>query len=444
MRALVVTLSLLGLGCHRETIGSTTARDESCRRCLAQGRTWQGIGEGECTANCDLQDTFCYREACPGPCSRSNCGQCLDEHDCRAAACSWKQSAEARWCAGDTTPCQERRSARVQRDGPALVASMTVERTCAGKTSSEVIELARGLLDDAPSCPAGQLLAEAGQGEAPFVVLTPFEHADALGEVKRALTSLSQKPGVAFARAFVVDCAHPTFLLYGSGTAPQAELLRVEGGPLRASAAAAIAPPAPPDCTEPPRLGKEVWFGRHLSTGIFPGPSRLSRWRLGRTGTTATLVIEELSSPKVNGRATDEQPEPGWICMGSTRWEGSASQSGVFRLHTPTREEPLELRCTMRTLPVAPLAARRVRAPTREECSNSKWNTAARTPMKVLVCSHDGETTFLAAAPGVEHVNYDDECVDPFGAVRAIPPDGGVMTAVKLSERPGAAAPETP
>lgn len=98
MRLILALLSFAA--CHRVTTPVVDARDESCRRCLAQGRTWQGMGDGECTANCELQDTYCYRDACPGSCSRASCGNCLSQSTCQAASCVWNQSNEAMWCAG--------------------------------------------------------------------------------------------------------------------------------------------------------------------------------------------------------------------------------------------------------------------------------------------------------------------------------------------------------
>ncbi|MER2562164.1 MAG: hypothetical protein ABTQ32_15670 [Myxococcaceae bacterium] len=72
------------------------ARLESCRRCLAQGRTWQG--PDACTANCDLQDTFCYRDRCPGACTAAACHDCQTHADCEGAGCRWNQANEAMWC----------------------------------------------------------------------------------------------------------------------------------------------------------------------------------------------------------------------------------------------------------------------------------------------------------------------------------------------------------
>lgn len=74
------------------------ARLESCRTCLSRGRTWQGVRPDECTTNCDLQDTFCYRDHCPGVCTNAACGDCLTRDDCERAACRWNQSNEAMWC----------------------------------------------------------------------------------------------------------------------------------------------------------------------------------------------------------------------------------------------------------------------------------------------------------------------------------------------------------
>ncbi|MBL8936461.1 MAG: hypothetical protein JNM69_18030 [Archangium sp.] len=104
MNERALLLALVVTGCARvpgtALDSASQARLESCRRCLSEGRTWQGPGAGECTANCDLQDTYCYRDHCPGACAKGACGDCLTRDDCERAACRWNQSNEAMWCTG--------------------------------------------------------------------------------------------------------------------------------------------------------------------------------------------------------------------------------------------------------------------------------------------------------------------------------------------------------
>lgn len=91
----IALVLLLLAGCHRVTFPESEEA-EACRRCLAEGRTWQRFGQ--CTANCDLQDASCFRDSCPGPCSPQNCGDCATPAQCEAAACLWKVAGEAMWC----------------------------------------------------------------------------------------------------------------------------------------------------------------------------------------------------------------------------------------------------------------------------------------------------------------------------------------------------------
>lgn len=92
-----IALGLLLLaGCHRVTFPVSEEEAEACRRCLAQGRTWPR--SNQCTANCDLQDGWCFRDSCPGPCSPENCGDCATEAQCQAVACRWRVAGEAMWC----------------------------------------------------------------------------------------------------------------------------------------------------------------------------------------------------------------------------------------------------------------------------------------------------------------------------------------------------------
>jgi len=80
-----------------------------------------------------------------------------------------------------------------------------------------------------------------------------------------------------------------------------------------------------------------------------------------------------------------------------------------------------------------------------EGCNASRWSSQRKTALQVLACS-DGENEapfFLAAGPGVERVRHDEDvlydepkCVGLPPALRRVPPDGGVATAIRASERP--------
>ncbi len=70
---------------------------EACAACIKAGKTWQPEVK-ECTDNCDIQDTSCFKDSCPGACSATNCEHCFEQTSCEAASCAWHQEAEATWC----------------------------------------------------------------------------------------------------------------------------------------------------------------------------------------------------------------------------------------------------------------------------------------------------------------------------------------------------------
>ncbi len=75
--------------------GPAVCNADPCEQCLASGGTWQ---VGVCTDNCDIADTWCYANECPGPCASDNCGDCFTPSDCESNGCQWNQQAEAIWC----------------------------------------------------------------------------------------------------------------------------------------------------------------------------------------------------------------------------------------------------------------------------------------------------------------------------------------------------------
>lgn len=89
-RAFVLASTLWALAC-----GSAEVEETRCEACLQSGGTWQ---IDECTSNCDVQDTACYRDACPVPCAADSCDTCFSESECEAAGCSWHVEGVALWC----------------------------------------------------------------------------------------------------------------------------------------------------------------------------------------------------------------------------------------------------------------------------------------------------------------------------------------------------------
>ena len=66
-----------------------------CKECLASGGTWQG--PNACTKNCDLMDTYCYVDSCPGECDSETC-DCLTAESCKNAGCDFFTEGETAWC----------------------------------------------------------------------------------------------------------------------------------------------------------------------------------------------------------------------------------------------------------------------------------------------------------------------------------------------------------
>src|SRR5687768_2714383 len=79
---------------RRTILAAHEELNRPCEACLAAGRTWQ---PPDCTDNCDLQDTSCYRDACPGPCTRESC-DCETRAACEVVGCLWRIESEAMWC----------------------------------------------------------------------------------------------------------------------------------------------------------------------------------------------------------------------------------------------------------------------------------------------------------------------------------------------------------
>ena len=87
-------LWLLACAAPHRSIAPTPSEEQACRDCLARGGTWQ---PPSCTADCAIQDSSCFTEACPGPCESGSCN-CQSRADCEAVGCRWHVEHEAMWC----------------------------------------------------------------------------------------------------------------------------------------------------------------------------------------------------------------------------------------------------------------------------------------------------------------------------------------------------------
>jgi hypothetical protein len=203
------------------------------------------------------------------------------------------------------------RHAQERLDGSTLIVELNVSQRCAGKRVTDVVELARAELERSEKCPAGQVLLE-GYAEGPVRALLPefgerLERLD--GETRiaifHAFSELFATEGVTYGRAFVVNCTTPTLLFFGTGVETRTRVFRVPPPPPTPKGEQLAAAPLEPEPLEPEPLepeplepeplvtgecheslevGKTMWLGRDLSTGLMSGPSSLSTWTLGRSG----------------------------------------------------------------------------------------------------------------------------------------------------------------
>ncbi|MFO0593796.1 MAG: hypothetical protein U0228_00760 [Myxococcaceae bacterium] len=335
--------------------------------------------------------------------------------------------------------CISRRITDVRVDGAALVVDSKMTDLCQQGDPVAATRLASVELERVSDCPAGELMLEIVGGQQ-NVRLPDFGARLAPGQLQAltgALTELATAHQQAVARAFVVRCSSPEWLFVVTNDAD------VEVAPYRPAVVAVE--PARPDagCGESLDVGAKAWVGRRLSTGLMPGPSNLETWTLGQSGGAARLVVQEYRAQAGAPRA-DEQPEPTWTCAKSSSFEGTV-RGTRFSLKRQADGELLELRCTPKALAVRVPSARRVRVRSKsEECKASRWTTEARGTVQGLVCvtlidERPSVATpwVLAPRPGVEHVTYDeDDCGVTFDALRAVPADGGVAPAIKISEQP--------
>jgi hypothetical protein len=176
---------------------------------------------------------------------------------------------------------------------------------------------------------------------------------------------------------------------------------------------------------EPPK--PHVYVYRHLDVGSqAPTPSR-STWTLTIDGATANLVVtgqqaalEFASLDRVDREAkwtpTDTQVEKGPVIH---------RPDHVF-LDLESPSDSLQLHCWRRSIEVAIAGARRVKQPGHElDCQDEGvWSPATTTPVDALICTqaegaddfNDLETHWhFAAAPGIELVEVNDDCMQAQG-----------------------------
>ncbi|MER2560709.1 MAG: hypothetical protein ABTQ32_08325 [Myxococcaceae bacterium] len=350
-----------------------------------------------------------------------------------------------------TTPaptCASRYDVRHAVENGVLAVNAAYSAPCSERSSAD-IQFTRIAVEPPQTCPwSGEVVLEVGATETPL----PADYAATLDErskveLTRTLRNFLSR-NMTSAKALVVQCSKPKWILIATRRAPPSHdqepiVMPYEIAPLET---ATPEPPPPPEqllktgtCDESLDVGEQVWVGRRLGTGMMPGPSHFEQWRLGRTGTRARLIIQEFEARR--GPLEDVQPQGTFTCRSSTAWEGTVTGASTlqFELSQPPNGPTRSLRCTQRTVGLAGERARRVRIPSRiEGCNASRWAPGAMQSRRILDCLQGSESHFyLGSLPGIEHVTFDgDDCGDLTLGLRAMPPDGGVAPAVKLSEQP--------
>jgi hypothetical protein len=341
------------------------------------------------------------------------------------------------------------------REPAALVVEAKLRDACSNEPP-KTIALASYPLRATDACPAGEVAIDGASVER---VLLPMLAATLDPKVIQALSlelgAFSNQHGLVSSKAFVVGCAEPTWLLFGNTATGDGAYRPYQAAPptpppvLTAPSSEPLEPEPPEPgplvtgvCHESLEVGETVWIGRVVSTGFLPGPSSLGTWTLGTTKGVAKLVQREFVAAR-SGAPSNEQPQGTMRCARSIAWEGSVTGSAPmhFKLSQGAGGQHFELLCTSESVPVARASARRIRIPSREEgCNASRWSDAMRQPTPLLVCrepTHPDSPVYLARAPGVERVVFDeDDCDSGLDALRSIPRDGAVATAVRLDEQP--------
>jgi hypothetical protein len=206
---------------------------------------------------------------------------------------------------------------------------------------------------------------------------------------------------------------------------PAARAVRDAG----ADGSAAVIPIAPA------LLAAPAWIGRELRTGLIAPQSTLATWTLQRDGNQAVLTVDRQTA---SGMDSTIGP---WSAKQTRRYVGTFETSRQrLRFTLADGAERLELVCS-RSVAIAAGAAA-VRKPGRhragtEECGDrGGWSPARTRQVHVLRCRQpddepedrdtDRVDLRLAAAPGIEYLYVNDDCIMQGGGWRVLAVDGAV------------------
>ena len=185
---------------------------------------------------------------------------------------------------------------------------------------------------------------------------------------------------------------------------------------------------APEELVEAPK-----WVGRRLTTGMSTRDNTLETFTLQRLGERALLTVEAIHS-----EAKDDGKFGAWDKLSFIQYLGTAKTEGdVITVKLANRPLSLEWTCKMTKLDVAPATAvrgRDSRAKGKECGDTGAWQPAKTQKVEALPCTEstgsDDDTAAPAdskdnlaftAAPGIEWLWVNDECVITGGGWRRVP-----------------------
>lgn len=187
----------------------------------------------------------------------------------------------------------------------------------------------------------------------------------------------------------------------------------------------AARPDAPPDAPAPdPELAAApAQVFRFYSTGLAPSKDggRFETWTLRTHGDRGMVRVERMR-PGDNGT---------WIPNTQTLYLGTATDDGkTLTVTLASATDKLSLTCTRDKLDVAAAnAVRRPSAKNKQECGDTgAWSPAKTKSVGVLSCKdprYDAPMMF-GAAPGIEYLYVNDDCVMQGGGYRQIAADGAI------------------
>jgi len=174
------------------------------------------------------------------------------------------------------------------------------------------------------------------------------------------------------------------------------------------------------------------WIARRYMTGMIRGSTPHETFLLQRAGTKA-LVTREVRMPTQWKRGKGLENEvTAWRLESSTQLLGTIEEKGTkVTLSVANGTDKLELSCKKTKVAAARPDAMRGRSPKYSECGDTgRWVPASTKQVAVIKCDPPEDDSWnqlaFAAAPGVEWLHVNDDCVIQGGGWRQVPVDGAI------------------